>query len=483
MMDGYIPRREQFGHRRPGTGRKTTPMRPGPLGALHANIPDGRFGGFASAQKSARREQMMRRPGTGRHTTPRRFNIQDSAAKNRHGPLVSRMRSAMQSPGYQVIRPSYAAEQAQAAHHHPYNQQVAYGAPSRREVGRQQRKAGTGHVTARRTFNFTISSTSRRQAAMAMEQQQMERQQAERQQYMEQQTHYSSAPDFSDEGADLTIRAPPTAAAQFIDGTHMRRDHSVRPAVVQNELVVRAPPAMLEEMLSTAFSSSDGSVSVRGGPRALDASMDTTDTGATSDAESVEYSDHGPVDMPETEESMAGDDAMDDSLISSADSEAHETTVDPDELEEQLRQQEKEEREWAKPPEQDIAELDAQDVADAEAQEADVSSDDDDDDGGGGDDDAGMYPPEEEQESELQLAVESVATPPDEPTSPPRGVRRSRRRKFSPLAFWKNERVAYKRRLSAACLDVTKVVKVADTVTPYKRRKKVKQPLAIMDRA
>eukprot|EP01047_Picozoa_sp_COSAG01_P073577 COSAG01_NODE_12039_length_1810_cov_1.460549_3_plen_57_part_01 len=57
MMDGYIPRREQFGHRRPGTGRKTTPMRPGPLGALHANIPDGRFGGFASAQKSARRDQ------------------------------------------------------------------------------------------------------------------------------------------------------------------------------------------------------------------------------------------------------------------------------------------------------------------------------------------------------------------------------------------------------------------------------------------
>ena len=74
-----------------------------------------------------------------------------------------------------------------------------------------------------------------------------------------------------------------------------------------------------------------------------------------------------------------------------------------------------------------------------------------------------------------------VITPPAEPSPAKNGLRRSRRRKMTPLKFWKGESVIYKRRLSGKTLDLVQVRKCPDALTPYKRRKQA--PLAIMDRA
>eukprot|EP01052_Picozoa_sp_SAG31_P034532 SAG31_NODE_4050_length_3637_cov_1.854155_2_plen_488_part_00 len=80
-----------------------------------------------------------------------------------------------------------------------------------------------------------------------------------------------------------------------------------------------------------------------------------------------------------------------------------------------------------------------------------------------------------------------VVTPPSEPA----GERRSKRQRFAPLCYWKNEKPVYRRNIGDPVMTLVDVQKVKSPVAPYqrKRKKKTKRledrpaPLALLDKA
>ena len=409
-------------------------MPAGPLATIHANIMSDRM---ASAQKSARRDQTIRRPGTGRKTTHR-----------------GHMRSA-----HADIR-GVAAGRREAQSSTYYTDTVPAGYSARRDD--RSRKPGTGRETPLCSFRFSISDRSRQEAARAVREKHTSLEPAGSAVQRPSSSH--SAHNKSEPTGDntmLAIRDPPSVAASIFAGSDMQA----------NMMAIRAPPAVLENMLSHSSPMHGSPASSHGQSEHSDSSEnEADDMGGPSDAESIAYSSEAQAESGA--EVSLGD--TETSVISQALSDGHETTMDPDEQEEQIRLQLQQEMDWAKPPEQELRELDAQD-AQAEQDESSVDLQASMTEAA----DTGLL--EQGEDENVNAGCEAVITPPAEP-SPQHGVRRSRRRKFSPLAFWKNERVTYKRRLSAACLDVLGVQKISDAVTPYKRRKLPAEPLAILDR-
>ena len=518
-----VPRREVVGHRRPGTGRRTTPSK------RDFFMPDGPLS--QAMQGSGRREMFERRPGTGRTTTPRRFDsIHESAMKNPHGRLAKmggggiersfgadmtngsyraqRYGGYSQQPVYQpapqvvyhqpqmvypqpqpvvyqqpvyqpqVYQPQPVQYVQEPSHH--YREESSYAvAPQRQPARTIRNKAGTGREAARGRFNFTISEESREEARRnvarkyAAEQAQQSMRMAQASMHTSrlpvQTAYHDTSPDYSDEeDLGMAVRPPPPGAMEMIDGGHddayRSRRHRSRRTRHHREEARTAP-----------------------------------------------YEQHYP---PAERETSFESSAVESSVASSE--AATEQRIDPAEAAERLRLEEEERKAWEKNPADEIAELNTKHQ---EEEAADAALFDQEPDMGGMDDVGGgteYYDDEDEveivqpverpkkKEKEKQkvkkqapkrkakyqyVPVEQpqayVITPPAEPEEGEQtpGCRRSRRRKMSPLAWWKGESVLYSRRMSAAYLEVKAIRKCPDAITPYKRRRVDDDaPLAICDR-
>jgi len=536
----YPPRRDQMGHRRVGTGRRTTPSKrqaalgAGPLadGMAYMQQQQPQYG--YQQQHSARHQMFdqQRRPGTGRKTTPRRFDgIEASAMKNPNGrlsmmmggareeraPLQAYVNGALQSrpsnvgAGYHPAHdyrqePIYRDEPAAYRQYHEptYSDETAHDYRHETVLRQQppprsmQRKKGTGRVTPRGGFTgqLTISGSAKQEARMKMAQQHQAQQQTMHHQLASQLPYQSDTSAEFSEGDSMTmaIRAPPASAAEMLDDSYGPPEVSRGTASAddeEEEMAIRAPPPSLEQMMDqgsphAAYPAVER-VSTAGSPAT--GSYATTDESRdhafdSSAQESVEFHDDG-MDMQD-EPSTA-----DTSVSSEVPSEAseHETTIDPDEEEERLRKEAEEAKAWERNPEDEHAELDQQAADDemelsmAESVEQQVSE-------GEESPQVEERRPKKKKKAEkrqdyqyepLEQPEAYVITPPAEPSPAKNGLRRSRRRKMTPLKFWKGESVIYKRRLSGKTLDLVQVRKCPDALTPYKRRKQA--PLAIMDRA
>ncbi len=549
---GRAPRREVLGHRRPGTGRRTTPSK-----MAFSTMPDGPLS--QAMQGSARREMFERRAGTGRTTTPRRFDsIHESAMKNPNGRLA-RMGGGMaeRSFGGDLTNGSYRAQpyagltggyskqpmyqqqvvyqpqpqpqvvyqpqaQPQMVVYQPQPQMVYQPQPqpvsfvqepsqyreeashyahepsytaARQQPARTIRsKPGTGREAPRGRFNFQISDSSREEARRNLARKQAAARAAEMQAQQSmrvvqqpisvapranQMAYHDTSADYSDEeDLGMTVRPPPPGTIDMMaggyDDVRRSRRHRSRRHYRDNK-EDRHQPA----------------------------------------GRTAPYEQHYP--PAEREPSYPSPPSVDESSVVSSEAETEqETTIDPDEAAERQRAEEEEAKAWEKNPADEIAELEQQHQ---EEEAVEQQSFDQEPDMGGMDDIGGgteYYDDEDEVEivqpveraakkKEKQKAKKKapkrkdanyqyvpveqpqayVITPPAEPEEGDHtpGCRRSRRRKMSPLAWWKGESVLYNRRMSAACIEVKAIRKCPDALTPYKRRRVDDDaPLAICDR-
>jgi hypothetical protein len=434
---------------------------------------------------------------------------------------------------YQQPQPvQYVQEPSQQYHEEPsqYAQEQSFTALRQQPARSMKRKAGTGRVTARGGFNFKISAESREAARRnvahkhaeqsAMQAAEMQAQQSMRiaQQSMQAAQLASQLPYHSDtsaeyseeEGMAMAVRPPPPGAMDMMGGeydepqrsrthrsrrTHRRHDDEE----VRRRPDARAPPREQHYPPAARVSSYES-------------------------PESVEFSNDNGAEVSAVEDSAA------ESSVASSEAETEqETTIDPDEAVERQRLEEEERKAWEKHPADEIAEIEKKQQEEEEEEEAEQPSFDQEPDMGGMDNDmpdmgggSDFYDDEEEEVEIVQPAAEKakkkdkkekakkkkaaapkrkaenyeyvpveqpqayVITPPAEPTAEEQtpGCRRSRRRKMSPLAWWKGESVLYNRRMSAACIDVKAIRKCPDALTPYKRRRMAGDdaPLAICDR-
>ena len=536
-------RREMF-ERRPGTGRSTTPRRFDGIQGSAMKNPHGRLasamksgGGAADRSFGGEYVNGSYRP----QPQPQQQQHMGYAPQPQMQPMYQQQQPAVYQQPVQQMQPMYApAPQMQAVYapapvqyvqqqpepvqqyrEEPsqYAAEASYRAADSSTVLRQQparsmkRKAGTGRVTARGGFNFKISASSREAARRnvahkhaeqsALAHSEMQAQQSVMAAHVASQLPYQSdtSAEYSDgESMTMAIRAPPGAA----DGQHRsRRTH--RRHRDDNEEAIRVPPQQHERERAGRHQREEHYPSVG------QTESPTPRGGYDSEPENVDFGNDGA--------DLSASAADESSIVESEAETEHETTVDPDEVAERLRLEEEEAKAWARNPADEIAEMEKKQRQEENAAAAEASFDMDGGDMGGMDDmDMGDQADLSEEEDDVaqqerptkkskkskeqaakkktkmtkyeHVKVEQpqayVITPPAEPEEGDQtpGCRRSRRRKMSPLAWWKGESVQYNRRMSAACIEVKAIRKCPDALTPYKRRRVEVDdgPLAICDR-